>query len=142
MPGTTLPANSSITIDGVTLQAPAAVIYLWEAAIANAIDAGDVEWVSLPGEGGTTRVLVTPTSRVASFIADDDMPGVPAVTNPHSVTESNLPFWIDRYLERDGREWEIVEILGLDKAVDAYREGLEGSLDESLGDEEGGARGR
>jgi hypothetical protein len=117
---TPLPSNSYIIIDNFRINAPTMVVSLWEVVLKAAIKAGDVMWVRLRDADGMHAVLVTPHTKVIAYhsLKDiDDLGGDrPDLTG---TPQTNHAVWIEKYIPRDSDQWRSVELLGLDKDVDA-----------------------
>ncbi|WP_417510636.1 hypothetical protein [Microbacterium sp.] len=120
---TEVPSNSTITIDGFTIQAHASVILLWSTVITRAIRAGEPSWVRLRNAEGMHGVLVTPTSTVLTHISVADLPEHAAEDLSRDTSYGNLATWIKRYVDADDAgTWKLVRTLGLEDAVAAASE--------------------
>lgn len=128
-----LPANSSITVDGVTIHANASVVMLWEHVIRRSIQAGHAAWIRLGVDDGQVAVLVQPGTSVQSFISMADLPeGSPKPFSDHS-SNSNLVAWVDEHVDRDDSLWEFVTMLGIDKDIVAAPTEPDGDVLNTIG---------
>lgn len=117
----TLTSNSSITIDGTTINGHASVIMIWEKAVANAIRSGAVAWVRINDDHGTAAVLVHPGTTVHSYISRDDLPVSEKEDAERRATNSNLAAWVDVHIDPSDDIWPLVKSVGIDAEIAANK---------------------
>lgn len=111
----TLPNNSYIRIDGTQINGNGLLVGVWETVLARAMAAGETRWLRLNTDDGMVSVLVTPTTKVTSFVSWADAGGAA----PGKIPQTNIAVWIEDHIPRESEDWGHVEMLGLDKEVDA-----------------------
>ncbi|PRB14497.1 hypothetical protein [Microbacterium sp. MYb62] len=112
----TLTADSSITIDGFTITAPAPVIMLWERVIAAAGSRGETIWIRTEDGSEVKSVLVRPSSAVISTLARPEQSGDLSLDK---ATNSNLAALVDRYIKPNIGAWDLAKALGIDAEIRA-----------------------
>ncbi|MEN0022026.1 MAG: hypothetical protein AAGC61_02005 [Microbacterium sp.] len=114
-----LPSNSSITIDGVTINTNGGAVLLWENVIRRALTDGKPGWVRLRDGGGTRSILVHSGTSISTYFSDTDVTVNGEKFISDELPDWNLAGWVSDYIDPEDSLWPIVQSLGIDKQIAA-----------------------